>query len=79
MGAYLLGNVQAEAVSVSVVQLLREVVRGFLSTHVIYCPANRAEYRKAEGLNHCSNDVRYHSRVQHHILLSVEGRLLFPL
>ena len=37
--AHLLSNVQAETVTISVVQLLRKVMWGLLSTHVVYSPA----------------------------------------
>jgi len=44
---YLLSDVQTEAVTVSVVQLLRIVVRRLLRAHVVNGPASKGGIRRA--------------------------------
>lgn len=44
---YLFSDVQTEAVTVSVVQLLRIVVRRLLRAHVVYGPASKGTVRSA--------------------------------
>ena len=44
---YLFSDVQTEAVTVSVVQLLRIVVRRLLRAHVVYGPASKGIVKSA--------------------------------